>query len=325
MKQSNIDIENMMDGVLKQHFPSVPFDSIWEGHQKSMKRTVKAGRALKVPVAAIIACTLLFSVAFGGYAYFRNIDKTDYPFVDDPQVIGKWQAVDFVDEIGNFSPGKKSFEEDMYLSQLAFVKGGRLLFAIENGNLTSLSKWTKGLILNEQDKTAERYKIKVIDGVTYLFMEWKSGDYIFRNMDPRYYVLKQVDSRDYSDHQDVVVREDKVDYPFTDNPRMIGKWESVDFVKSIDSFNAGEKSWLDVLFLVTLDIRENGNINVTTTAESFPLRWTDDLIINKYEKTASRCTIEEIDGETYMFFEWKSGDYTYRGMDPYYYVLKKSE
>ncbi len=40
-------------------------------------------------------------------------------------------------------------------------------------------------------------------------------------------------------------------------------------------------------------------------------------------KTASKYIIKEIDGGKYMFFEWKSGDYTIRGMKPYYYVLKK--
>lgn len=37
------------------------------------------------------------------------------------------------------------------------------------------------------------------------------------------------------------------------------------------------------------------------------------------------CAIKEIEGTTYMFFEWKNGDYVFRGVNPYYYVLKKVE
>lgn len=41
------------------------------------------------------------------------------------------------------------------------------------------------------------------------------------------------------------------------------------------------------------------------------------------DKTASQYTIKKINGCNYMFYEWKSGDYTLRGMKPYYYVLKQ--
>jgi hypothetical protein len=51
--------------------------------------------------------------------------------------------------------------------------------------------------------------------------------------------------------------------------------------------------------------------------------WTKGLIIEPAAKKASRYQIREIQGETYMFYEWKSGDYTLRQMKPKYYVLKK--
>jgi hypothetical protein len=38
---------------------------------------------------------------------------------------------------------------------------------------------------------------------------------------------------------------------------------------------------------------------------------------------ASKYVIKDIDGQTYMFYQWKSGDYTYRYKKPSYYVLKK--
>jgi bla regulator protein BlaR1 len=107
---------------------------------------------------------------------------------------------------------------------------------------------------------------------------------------------------------------------------MKGKWRSVDFVKTIDSFKPGEKSLLEDPYLTELDIEENGKLTFTTTAGEYSapsITWTKGLILDSRDKTASQCVIKDMDGTTYMFYEWKSGDYTYRGMDPWYYVLKK--
>ena len=51
--------------------------------------------------------------------------------------------------------------------------------------------------------------------------------------------------------------------------------------------------------------------------------WTKGLICHSGNRTASRYILKEMDGAAYMFFEWKSGDYTIRRMKPKYYVLKK--
>jgi len=53
------------------------------------------------------------------------------------------------------------------------------------------------------------------------------------------------------------------------------------------------------------------------------LTWTKGIIMHQGDQTASKYVIKEINGEEYLFFEWKSGDYSIRGQKPYYYVLKK--
>jgi len=57
--------------------------------------------------------------------------------------------------------------------------------------------WTKGKVLSKQDKTASGYDLRDINGKTYMFMQWKSGDYVFRGREPVYYILEKVDSQDY--------------------------------------------------------------------------------------------------------------------------------
>ena len=114
----------------------------------------------------------------------RIVDLIDFPFVDDPQLIGKWQSVNVVRSIDDFNPDVKNANEDLYLKEMIFLKGGKIYG-------TQLS-WTKGIVTNPIDETASRYEIREINGSTYMFYEWKSGDYTLRGMKPWYYVLKKI-------------------------------------------------------------------------------------------------------------------------------------
>ncbi len=98
-------------------------------------------------------------------------------------MIGAWESVDLVKEIEDFDPKAKRFKGDLYLKGLVFNQGGK----------TSKPwwTWTKSLLLHHGDKTASKYVIKEMDGSTYLFLEWKSGDYSIGLKKPTYYVLKK--------------------------------------------------------------------------------------------------------------------------------------
>jgi hypothetical protein len=239
------------------------------------------------------------------YENGRIVDKIDYPFVNDPEALGAWQSVDFVENIEDFEPGTKSFKGDLFLKEL---------FILENGRTNWAFTWTKGLILHAVDKTASKYLIKDIDGTKYMFFEWKSGDYVFRHMKPSYYVLKKAPDKPYVESRTV----DKIDYPFIDDPEVVATWKSVDFVDTVEQFNPDRRHWKgSELFLKELVFLSGGK-----TTNSWRT-WTIGLVLDSNNKTASRYIIKEINGSTYMFFEWKSGDYTIRGMKPKYYVLKK--
>ena len=253
-------------------------------------------------------------------------DKTEYAFVDDSKVKGAWEAVDFVPQIKDFKTDKKYTVDGLYLKKLAFAKDGKMLWTAEKGDLSPTSMtWTKGLVINKNESTASKYTIKEINGSEYMFFEWKSGDYTIRGMEPQYYVLKKIDDKDYTDYKPVAMKQDKVDYPFVNDPKMIGEWNSVSFVEKIDEFAPGKPSNFS-LFLQNINIEKGGTANLKVGSEEpFKLEWTKGMILDKQYKLASKCEIKEIDGDMYMFYEWKSGDYVYRGMQPYYYVLKKAK
>ncbi|MBN2588769.1 MAG: hypothetical protein JXA96_02815 [Sedimentisphaerales bacterium] len=234
----------------------------------------------------------------------RIADKIDYPFKNDPEVVGSWESVDSVTEVEEFKPKVKSFKGDLYLKELFVLEGGKTNLAVN---------WTKGLFLNPVDKTASKYMIKKIEGTTYMFFEWKTGDYVVAHRKPSFYVLKKVD-RPYVESR----TQDNIDYPFVEDTQVIGTWKSIDFVDYPDQFNPKVKNWIfGELYLKELIFLPNGK-----TPNSWQT-WTKGLVLDSGNKTASKYIIKEIDNSIYMFFEWKSGDYTIRGMKPKFYVLKK--
>ncbi len=255
----------------------------------------------------------------------KHQDKVDYPFVNDAQLIGRWQSVDFVKDINDFQVNNKNLNNDLSVKELNFLQDGK----VSKSGFT----WTKDLILHKTDRTASKYVIKEINGSTYMFFEWKSGDYTMRGMKPYYYVMKKVSSvpsltTNTNGKEVGNGKVDKIDYSFVNDWQVIGNWKSVDFVKNTSDFKPGNQSWQSDLFLSTLNFAKDGNLNLTVSNEgkvnSAKLTWTKSIVIDKNNKTASKYMIKEINGSTYMFFEWKSGDYTDGGMKPYYYVLEKT-
>lgn len=156
---------------------------------------MKKGFRVSVIVLLSIICVVIISFftthfymkLFSPQNAFGNeiiVDNIDLPFVDDPEVIGNWQSVDFVNNIQDFKVGKRYSKDDLYLENLNFLEGGN--------SQEKWFTWTKGVVIHPGNKTASKYFIKEIEGSKYMFFEWKSGDYIIRHMKPHYYVLKNV-------------------------------------------------------------------------------------------------------------------------------------
>jgi hypothetical protein len=128
-------------------------------------------------------------------------DKIDYPFVDDPEALGTWKVVDFVQEKDRFVPGRQRWQGNLdFLKGLRFEKEGKVDAKFGDGDWQkgTLHKWTKGLVLcgeNGKEKgktgTASEYEIVRLGGKSYLFYQWKSGDYVIRYQKPCYYVLEK--------------------------------------------------------------------------------------------------------------------------------------
>lgn len=131
---------------------------------------------------------------------------------------------------------------------------------------------------------------------------------------------KNIDSQNASQTtSENAIKQDKIDLPFENDPEIVGEWKSVDFVKEISEFKPNEKQWKEDLYLKEMIFEKDGK-----TFKPF-WTWTKNVIIHSGDKTASKYEIKDIGGAKFMFFEWKSGDVTIRGMKPMYYVLKKED
>ena len=103
---------------------------------------------------------------------------------------------------------------------------------------------------------------------------------------------------------------------FENDPKLIGSWQSVDFVNDDNDFQAGTKKWTSDLYLKELTFKENGRTSTSCV-------WTKDWIYTADGETKARYFIKSVGAEMYLFCPWLSGDVTVRGMKPAYYVLKK--
>jgi tetratricopeptide (TPR) repeat protein len=114
----------------------------------------------------------------------RNVDNVNLPFVDDSQAIGQWTSVDFVGAPENFKPGSRFCQFDLPVFQkFTVLPGGRTSYRW----LT----WTRGVIINQGERTAASYEIRNIGGTNFMFVEWKNGDYILFHSKPGLYVLRR--------------------------------------------------------------------------------------------------------------------------------------
>jgi hypothetical protein len=105
------------------------------------------------------------------------------PFVNDPNLVGTWISVDFVRSSEDFVPGQKCWKGgDLYLKRMVFLDGGTTV---------GPWRWAKGEIYHPVEKTHAKYQIRHIDGQSYLFFEWMSGDVTLLGRKPCYYILKK--------------------------------------------------------------------------------------------------------------------------------------
>ncbi len=189
-------IKYVLHEQLDQENVSSNFEGLWEDY--TMKRNGLTHKKLYKAIILVAAITSIsITTIYAGERLIRR-DFINMPFKSDKQILGRWESVDFVPTIADFDVNKQNFSiDDLYLRGLVFEEDGIVHNLIENsvGDIVATSSaftWTKHYILEYADSTASKYFIKTINDDTYMFMEWKNGDYTYCRVDkPLYLVLKK--------------------------------------------------------------------------------------------------------------------------------------
>lgn len=115
-------------------------------------------------------------------------DDINLPFVDNAEVVGFWEAVDYISfaEKEVYVPKKSS--RRLWIKNLVVKPKGEALFENVDGKIWHIN-WTNGVIIN--GCTACNFVTKTFGEEEFLIMDWKSGDYVFAGQINGCYVFKK--------------------------------------------------------------------------------------------------------------------------------------
>jgi DNA-binding transcriptional MerR regulator len=243
-------------------------------------------------------------------------DDINLPFEDDPEVIGYWQVIDYLPTKEHFNINKIKYTGEKLFKEFYFLPNGQRYWCFG---------WTKGYMLcsSGDGDTCDKYETFSLDGENYMYLEFKTGDYIFRNGLPEYMILKQIDNMKHTLSN--ISKKDVIDYQFVNDELVLGKWTSVDFVEKPEFFKANATSFDNELWCAYIIFEDDGVIEAKygECVIRYPERflWTKGYRVDIKESTAEKYELMRIDNVDYLFLELKSGDYIYGNREPWYYVF----
>lgn len=118
-------------------------------------------------------------------------DNIDVEYINDSDVIGLWETVDFIRNKEDFNLENKEYNDELYLKKLIFNVNNTVI--VKFSDLLKETKYTKNHVINLcASDTLSNYELKEINGITYMVIEWKSGDYVFGKRVNGYYLLRKI-------------------------------------------------------------------------------------------------------------------------------------
>ena len=121
---------------------------------------------------------------------------------------------------------------------------------------------------------------------------------------------------------DEIALKDEIIEDFVIDEKLSGEWETFDLINKIEGFNINGGK--DDLFIKKLLISSTGEVIALTNKRTLTSSYTKGYIKNFCSPdTMSKYIYKDIDNETYLIVEWKSGDYAFGHLLRCYYVFKK--
>ena len=243
------------------------------------------------------------------------------PFEDDPQVVGKWELCGKLRDENDLT-SVEVIEQDVSYKEIVFMPGGAFSW---------LYFWTKGTLYRLSSKyqfaIPNLYRVIEQDGTRYMVVQFMTDDCIDNGGDTWVLLYRQVDTVAYTEHQ-IRPNIDKTDLPFVDDESVRGAWKTFDFVREISHFNPDKRHYeFEKLFVMGIHFHARGicskRLRTMTGSTNLMLRYTKGFVLNDREMTAEEYFIKTVNGKDFLFVQHKSGDYSYGGMTPYWYVFER--
>lgn len=243
-------------------------------------------------------------------------ENIDFPFVDDPTAVGKWEVLGHWRNRDDFYSGKKP-DTEIYgeqIREIYFLPGGEPYWAYG---------WTKGKLLIDEYRNPhwESYEIEKIGDATYMLLDHKGYDYLLSGK-AELVAMKKVDYHAYTRRE--IARKDHIDMPFVDDPDVIDKWKTWGFCETKEDFST-EPEPEENQYWKSVEFFPGGSC--TSVFEDDVIEgddkqtWTKHFLLRKYNDSACKYEIRTVDGTDYLLIEWKSGDYRWGGFDTNYYIF----
>ena len=243
----------------------------------------------------------------------------DQPFENDSKVIGRWKLLGALTNEAALTYEAYPTAQSENFSEIVLLPGGALAWNIF---------WSKGTVYRLSHKyrfaIPNSYRVIQRDEKNYMILQYISNSCIEQAQDPITLLFEQLDNIPYTENQ-IKKRIDSTDMAYEDDAQVLGCWEVCDFVAQPELFEPQIQS-VAKENLVTVMIRffvRGLCIKTFKTKHERTLRYTKGYVLNQSEQTAEEYFIREIDGNEYLFVQHKSGDYTFGGKEPYWYVFKK--
>lgn len=233
-------------------------------------------------------------------------ENINLPFVNDEEVIGKWEMTEIPEECARLG-GKK-----------------RELYFLPNGERYWCYGWTKGKLLYDDGlcTSANDYTLERRGEELFMTVEMKSYDYLKSGITEKV-TLRRVDNVQYTMRD--ITRKDNIDLPFVNDEQVLGRWVVYDFLRHREDFDPNKQEQSRDFFFKEIEFCENGSCtsvygSKTVRGDNMQV-WTKGYVLRKWNSTACAYEIERLGEREYLIIEWKSGDYRWGGFDTDYYVF----
>ena len=260
----------------------------------------------------------------------------DQRFEDHPEMYGRWELCGQLIAPIDGDPPPPSADLVSCRREDVFP----LISLLPNGAPWWMFSWSRGVLYTVSSyKTLipHPYTLWEVDGERYMTVRYVTTACLYRGGDPIWLLYRQTEHTVLTELESRAFV-DEVDLPPIPDPAIVGEWVTVAFTSDAESFTLEEIAReRPRLWIVGVSFNER-NLCIRRYAQgggtverifgytryedaSRPVR---GAVLTLNNHIAEGYLLRELEGETYLFIQHKSGDYIYGGRTPLWYVFRRA-